>query len=104
MSRSPSSPESASESIAVQHARDLDLPARNWLQRVFGRPLRDDEDVTIMLSASHHAPSASDRKAALNRLDRVLDKAATNMQGISKDEFDQAVGEAMKHVRPTFEP
>ena len=100
----PSSPDSACDPVAVQHARDLEPPARDWLQRLFGRPLRDDEDITIVLSAPHHAPSAADRKAARDSLERVLDKSAANLQRLSDGDFDEAVGEAMKHVRPTFEP
>jgi hypothetical protein len=96
--------ESPMEPIAVRHARDLDSPAREWLQRLFGRPLRDDEDVTIVLSAPHAAPPASERRAAFQRMEKVLDRAAENMRDVSDDEFEEAADEAMKHVRPTFEP
>lgn len=90
--------------VAIRQARDLDNPAREWLQRLFGRPLRDDEDVTIVLSAPHAAPPASERRAAFQRMEKILDRAADNMRGVSDDEFDEAADEAMKHVRPTFEP
>lgn len=90
--------------VAVRHARDLDGPAREWLQRLFGRPLRDDEDVTIVLSAPHAAPPASERRAAFQRMEKILDRAADNMRDVSDEEFDEAADEAMKHVRPTFEP
>jgi hypothetical protein len=96
--------ESPIEPIAVRRARDLDSPARDWLQRLFGRPLRDDEDVTIVLSAPHAAPPASERRAAFQRIEKVLDRAAENMRDVPDDEFEEAADEAMKHVRPTFEP
>ena len=96
--------ESPIDPIAVRHARDLDGPAREWLQRLFGRPLRDDENVTIVLSAPHEAPPASERRAAFQRMEKILDRAADNMRGVSDEEFDEAADEAMKHVRPTFEP
>lgn len=96
--------ESPIEPIVVRHARDLDMPAREWLQRVFGRPLRDDEDVTIVLSAPHSAPPLVERRAEFQRLEKVLDRAADNMRDVPDDEFEEAADEAMKHVRPTFEP
>ena len=96
--------ESPMEPIAVRHARDLDNPAREWLQRLFGRPLRDDEDVTIVLSAPHAAPPASERRTAFQRMEKVLDRAAENMRDLPDDEFEEAADAAMKHVRPTFEP
>ncbi|HET6883553.1 MAG TPA: hypothetical protein VFI31_25600 [Pirellulales bacterium] len=96
--------ESAIEPIAFRHARDLDSPAREWLQRLFGRPLRDDENVTIVLSAPHTAAPASERRGAFQRMEKILDRAAENMRDLSDDEFEAAADEAMKHVRPTFEP
>ena len=90
--------------VAVRHAKDLDIPAREWLQRLFGRPLRDDEDVTIVLSASHPVPTAADRRAALQRMENILDRAAENMRDVPDDEFEEAADEAMRRVRPTFEP
>ena len=92
------------EPIAVRHAKDLDGPAREWLQRLFGRPLRDDEDVTIVLSAPHAAPPASDRRAAFQQMEKILDRAAKNMRDVSDDEFEEAADEARMQVRPTFEP
>jgi hypothetical protein len=96
--------ESPIEPIAVRHARDLDHSAREWLKQLFGRPLRDDEDVTIVLSAPHAAPPASQRGAAFQRMERILDRAAENMRDVPEDEFERAADEAMKCVRPTFEP
>ncbi|HEX5446612.1 MAG TPA: hypothetical protein VFW87_22530 [Pirellulales bacterium] len=90
--------------IAVRHARDLDDPAREWLQGLFGRPLRDDENVTIVLSAPHAAASAAERRAAFQRIEQILDRAAENMQHIADDEFEAAADEAMKKARPTYEP
>ena len=98
------SPESSSESIAVQHAKDLERPARDWLQQIFGRPLRDDEDITIVLSAPHPAPDAALRQVGAQRLQRVLDKAAANMQAVPDAEFQEAIDEAIKHIRPSYEP
>lgn len=95
--------ESPIEPIAVRHARDLESPAREWLQRLFGRPLRDDEDVTIVLSAPHAAPPAVERRAAFQRMEKILDRAAENMRDLPNDEFEAAADEAMRHVRPTYE-
>ena len=91
-------------SLVVRHAKDLDRSAREWLQGLFGRSLRDDEDVTIVLSAPHAAPPASQRRAAFQKLEKILDRAAEILRDVSDEEFDDATDEAMKDVRPTFEP
>jgi hypothetical protein len=86
--------------IAVRKVRDLDEPARQWITHLFGRNLGDDEEITITLFPPHSAPSAAVRKQAAARLDRILDNAAQNLQGVPEQEFEAAVEEATQQVRP----
>jgi len=101
MDTAPATANRPVEPCVVQHARDLNATVREWLQRIFGRALRDDEDVTILLTTPHAAPTSTDRKAVAKRLERVLDQAAANMESVSQAEFDKALDEAMLAVRPT---
>ena len=87
------------ENIAIQKASQIDTAAREWLQRLFGRNLSEDEEVTIFVPVPHGAPTAEQRSAALCRASGVLDKSAENMQGVSDEEFDEALDEAMQHIR-----
>lgn len=85
------------ESISTQKASDIDMPARQWLQHLFGRSLSEEEEVTILVVSPHAAPD--DRKSAFCRMDEVLDKSAANMQDVAVSNFDEAVDEAMDHIR-----
>ena len=87
------------DSIAVKKASEIELPAREWLQQIFGRSLRDNDEITIFLPTVHAAPAVTQRKAAFTRMGRVLDQAADNMQDIPDAEFDAALDEAMDHLR-----
>ena len=87
------------ESISVQKASQIENPAREWLQRLFGRLLGEDEQVTIFVATPHAAPTAKDRQAAFRHMDKVLDETAENMQDIPDGEFHEAVDEAMEHLR-----
>ena len=87
------------ESISVQKAGQIDNPARQWLQRKLGRLLREDEQLTIFVATTHAAPPAKDRQSALQQVEHVLDKAAENMKDIPDDEFNEAVDEAIDHIR-----
>lgn len=87
------------ENMATQTAKDLDSSARKWLQHLFGRPLEENEQVTFLAFPSHSAPPIEERQKAFQQMDQVLDQAATNMQNVSDDEFEDAVDEAMQHVR-----
>jgi hypothetical protein len=96
---SESPKERVMDSISVQKAGDIDMPAREWLQRLLGRSLAEDEQVTIFVATPHAAPSAEDRHAAFQRMNDVLDKAAEHMEDIPDEVFEEAVDEAMQHIR-----
>ena len=87
------------ESINVQKAGQIDNPARQWLQGKLGRLLSVDEQLTIFVATTHAAPGAKDRRAALQQMEHVLDKAAENMKEIPEVEFNAAVDEAIDHLR-----
>ena len=104
MESAPATAHCPVEPYVVQHARDLNTTVRDWLQRIFGRALRDDEDVTILLSTPHLVPASPDRTVVARRLEQALDHAASNMENVSQAEFDTALDEAMMTIRPTYRP
>jgi hypothetical protein len=61
--------------------------------------LGDDEEITISVFPPHPGPTAAVRQQAAARLDRILDKAAQNMEAVSDQEFEAAVEEALQQVR-----
>jgi hypothetical protein len=85
--------------VAVRKVRDLDEPARQWITHLFGRALGEDEEITITVFPPHLAPSEAVRQQAAARLDRLLDKAAQNLQSVPQQEFEAAVEEATQQVR-----
>lgn len=85
--------------IAVRTAKDLQVPARQWVESLFGRALREDEEVAVFVIPPRPVPSAAVRQEALGRLTRILDQAAESMKGVPNDEFEAAVEEAMQQVR-----
>ena len=87
------------ENITIQKARDLETPAREWLQRVFSRSFGEDEEITILVFPPRLAPSSADRLSAAKRMDAALEKIDERTQDISDEEMDASIDEAMNHVR-----
>jgi len=85
--------------VVVCKVRDLAAPARQWVAQVFGRELEEDEQVTVMVFPPQHASSPADHQAAWERIRRVLNRAAENMRGVSEEEIEGAIDEAIAHVR-----
>lgn len=89
------------DKIALQNVQELAPEAKAWLQRVVGRELKDDEQVSVRVVTVRPVPSSACREEAADRMDQLLDKMAANMKDVPEEEFEAAVDEAMKAVRPS---
>jgi hypothetical protein len=88
------------ENVSIHWARDLPASTRSAIESLFGRDLRDDEEVSVMSLSSHSAPSGDERRLSAERLRGALDRVAEKAGDADGDAFDAAVDEAMNHVRP----
>jgi hypothetical protein len=88
------------ENVSINWARDLPASARSAIEKLLGRSLRDDEEVSIMALDSHPAPSGEARRASAERLKGALEQLAHKAKPVAAEEFDGAVDEAMNHIRP----
>jgi len=81
----------------------VDLPAndRAALENLLGGPLSTDQTVFILATASGAAPDEATRSAARVRLQKTLSQTASRAAalGISAEEADAAIDEAMTHIR-----
>jgi hypothetical protein len=91
------------DKIAIQNVHELDPSARAWLQKVAGREFKEEEQISVRVTTVRPAPPANARQAAGAKMDQLLDKMAANMKDVSEDEFDAALDEAMKAIRPSYE-
>jgi len=88
------------ENVSINLARDLPASTRSAVENLLGRSLRDDEEVSIMALDPHPAPSGAARRASAERLRGALDQLALKAQDVADGEVDDAVDEAMNHIRP----
>ena len=87
--------------MIVRNVRDIPPDDKHSLEHILGEPLRDDQRVCIMVIAPDTAPNEQTRRAALERLHQLLDQAERRAEalGITPEEADAAVEDAMQHVR-----
>jgi hypothetical protein len=79
---------------------DIPETGRAVIEQLLGCSLQDSQSVFIMAYTPQSDPAA--RRAARARLQQALAARAERAvrQGISAEEIDAAVDEAMAHVRP----
>jgi hypothetical protein len=89
------------EPIAVRSVKDIEGSEKRCLESMLGQKLRQDQQVFIMAFTPGAVPDEVAHRTALAEIHDLQAKAAAyaNAHGITEDEIDAAVDEAMQHVR-----
>jgi len=88
--------------VLIHKANDLKPQTRAAVEVELGRPLKDDEDVSIMAFSTHEAPTGQSRRKAASKLQAHLKKVDGRTAKASQKEADEALDEALKNVRPGY--
>jgi hypothetical protein len=86
---------------ALCRVAELSADARHAMESMLGRPLRDDEAVSV--NVYRPAPTGAARGDISRRLRERIDKTAKRVQGIPEAEIDATIDEAVDHVRHHLE-
>jgi len=82
---------------ALRKVAELSPDTRHAMENLLGRPLRDDEAVSVNIYKP--APTGAARTEASQRLRERIDKTARRVNGVPEAEIDAAIDEAVDHVR-----
>jgi hypothetical protein len=85
--------------IAIHKANDLPSDARQVVERVLGRVLEPDEEVSIMAISPQDAPSGEARQQLARQLEERITRTAESVRHIPDHEQEAAIDEAVSHVR-----
>jgi len=88
--------------VLIHKARELRPQTRAAVEAELGRSLKDDEDVSIMAFSTHEAPAGEARQRAGEKLESYLERADKQRAGVSAEEAEAALQEALKNVRPGY--
>ena len=84
---------------ALRRARDLSPDVRDALEALLGRPLEEEETISIQAYPTHEAPTGRDRDEAWRRLIERIDKTAARVKDVPEAELDALIDEADIYVR-----
>jgi hypothetical protein len=85
--------------IAIHKANELSADARRVVERVLGRALEPDEEVSIMALSPHDAPTGEARQELARQLEDRIARTAESVRDVPDDEQEAAINEALNHVR-----
>jgi hypothetical protein len=84
------------------NARDLTPDARQVVEQLLGRPLAEDEEISILAYKPCQAPSPEAKKAARRGLQEFWTSLDERTKDISLEDQDEILDEAMRSVRPAY--
>ena len=86
--------------MIVRNVRDISPDDRRSLESMLGERLREDQKVCISVVPVTE-PDEEVRRSALARIEEIFSRteAYAREHGITEREIDEAVEEAMQHVR-----
>lgn len=86
------------QDLATHKTKDLPASAKAILEKLLGRHLADDEEVSIWASRPHAAPTGQVRREAWQQLNEHLDRMAAKSGG-DVEELEKFVDEVCDEVR-----
>jgi hypothetical protein len=89
------------ELLTVQNVKDLQDGGKRWLETVLGQLLKESQQVFIMVFTPGIERDEGSRRRALASIKQNMAEVEKNLteQGVTGEEFDAAVDEAMEDVR-----
>jgi hypothetical protein len=86
------------QDLLMYKSGDLPSDAKALLEKLLGRHLADDEEISIWALRPHPAPVGSERREAWRRLNNHLDRMAAKVDG-PVEEIEKLVDEVCDEVR-----
>ncbi|HXJ94338.1 MAG TPA: hypothetical protein VMT20_15935 [Terriglobia bacterium] len=87
------------QDIAIQKAHELPADARQAVERMLGRNLEEDEEISIMALSPHQAPAGQARLALAHQLEARMNQTAGRIRNIPDETQEEAINEAVDYVR-----
>ncbi len=87
------------QNVSIQRASDLSGDVKSAIERLLGRPIEPEEEISVVAVPPQQASPSGNRAAVARKLEAFLDRRAEKVRDIPEEELDSAVDEAVDHVR-----
>ena len=87
------------QNVSIQTARQLSEDVRSAVERLLGRRIEADEEISVVALPPQEVPPFADRATVARRLEAFLNRRAEKVKDVPEEELDADVDEAVDHVR-----
>jgi hypothetical protein len=85
--------------LSIHKTQELSPVAKQVVEALLGRDLRNDEEVAIWASSPHDAPYGHPRKEAWDKLNQHLDLMASKADDCPAEKLERLVDDVCDEVR-----
>src|SRR5258708_39163224 len=89
----------AMQTVSIQKANKLSPSVKSAVEELFGRPIDDDEEVSVIAVPPRQIAPLANRAAVAQKLEAFLNQRAEKTMQVSDEEIDAAIDEGINHVR-----
>jgi hypothetical protein len=90
-------------SVSIHKASDLRPDVKSAVEQLLGRAIEGDEEVSVIATPPQPIGASADRATIVGKLRNFLDGRAEKTRGLSDEEMDSTVDEAVERARHTRE-
>ena len=84
--------------------KDLSLEQKLAVESLLGRPVSDEESVSVKAFSPSSRLNDEERRAAIEKLNRYFAHIDVKRQPVTDEEEDAVINEALRSVRPDYRP
>ena len=88
--------------IVIHKAEELATVTKAAVESELGRPIRAEEEVSIMAFLPQGRPTAEERDGAARDMREYLERVHARTKNVPEQELEESLEEAMRHVRPGY--
>jgi hypothetical protein len=88
----------------THRVKDLSPEQKSAIESLLGRPISDEESISVKTFAPSSRLSGGERAAAIEKLNRYFSRVDANRQQVTAEEEDAIINEALRSVRPGYRP
>ena len=89
------------QTISIQKASELPAALKSAVEKLLGRSIAPDEEISITAVPQQRAPASESRAAVSRNLEALLDRRAAKVTGLPEEEIDASIEDAIRAVRRT---
>ncbi len=87
------------QNVSIKKASELSQAVKSAVEQLLGRSIAPDEEISVAAVPPQRVPPSEGREAVARNLEAFLNRRADKVTGVSEEQIEAAINEALDDVR-----